>query len=100
MIEKPSDSSLAKEIKKILMIDLKDRYDNIMSLINKACFLDPRFKALVFMADSDKSCTIASVKEEAQMQNNDSTSSNTSTNTVNLSDDDDGPPSPKKPQKV
>ena len=29
LIEKPSDSSLAKEIKKILMIDLKDRYDNM-----------------------------------------------------------------------
>ena len=100
LIEKPSDSSLAKEIKKILMIDLKDRYDNIMSLINKACFLGPRFKAPVFMADSDKSCTIASVKEEAQMQrNNDSTSSNTSTSMVNLSDDDDGPPSPKKAKK-
>ena len=75
------------------MIDLKDRYDNIMSLINKACFLNPRFKALVFMSDSDKSCTIASVKE-AQMQNDDSTSSNTSTSTVNLSDDDDAPSSP------
>ena len=79
------------------MIDLKDRYDNIMSLINKVCFLDPRFKALLFMADSDKSCTIASVKEEAQMQNNDSTSSNTRTSTVNLSDDDD---LLKKPKKV
>ena len=51
-------------------------YDNIMSLINKACFLDPRFKALVFMADSDKSCTISLVKEEAQIQNDDSTSFN------------------------
>ena len=29
LIEKPSDSSLAEEIKKILMIDLKNRYDNI-----------------------------------------------------------------------
>ena len=52
------------------------------------------------MADSDKSYTIASVKEEAQMQNDDSTSSNTSTSTVSLSDDDDGPLSPKKPKKV
>ena len=29
LIEKPSDSSLAKEIKKILMIDLKDRYNKL-----------------------------------------------------------------------
>ena len=62
-------------------------------------FLDPRFKALVFMVDSDKSCTIASVKEEAQIQNDDSTSSNTSTSTVNLSDDDDASLSPKKAKK-
>ena len=52
------------------------------------------------MTDSDKSCTIASVKEEAQIQNDDSTSFNTSTSTVNLSDDaDDAPPSPKKAKK-
>jgi len=63
LIEKPSDSSLSKEIKKILVIDLKHHYDDIMSLINTACFCDPRIKSLVFMADSDKSCTIASVKE-------------------------------------
>jgi len=31
LIDKPSDSSLAKKIKKILMIDLKDRYSDIMS---------------------------------------------------------------------
>ena len=93
LIDKPSDSSLAK---KILMIDLKDRNSDIMSLINKVCFLDPRFKVLVFMADSDKSCTIALVKEEAQKQSNYSTSANTSTSTVNLSDDDDAPPSSKK----
>jgi len=51
------------------------------------------------MADSDKSCTIASVKEEAQKQSNDSIRANTSTSTVNLSDDDDAPPSPKKAKK-
>ena len=52
------------------------------------------------MTDSDKSCTIASVKEEAQLQNDDSTSFNTTTSTVNLSDDaDDAPPSPKNAKK-
>ena len=39
-----------------------------MSLINTACFFDPRIKVLVFMGDSDKSCTIASAKEEAQIR--------------------------------
>ena len=87
-------------MKKITMGDLKDRYDDIMSLINKACFLDPRFKALAFMTDSDKSFTIASVDEEAQeLNDDDSTSLDTSTSTINLTDDDDAPPPSKKAKK-
>ena len=54
LIESSSDSPLAKTIKKILMGDLKDRYNGVMNLINTACLLDPRFKALAFLADNDK----------------------------------------------
>ena len=100
LVENSSDSSLAKTMKKIMMGDLKDRYNDVMSLINKACFLDPRFKALAFMADSDKSFTIASMEEEAQVLNDDdSTSLDTSTSTINLTDDDDAPPPSKKAKK-
>jgi len=55
-------------MKNIFLGDLKNCCDDIMSLINKACFLDPRFKALAFMTDSDKCFTIASVEEEARVE--------------------------------
>ena len=101
LVENSSDSLLAKTMKEIMMGDLKDRYDDVMSLINKACFLDPRFKALAFMTDSDKSFTIASVEDEAQELNDDDITSldTTSTSTINLTDDDDAPPPPKKAKK-
>jgi len=66
LVEKSSDSSVVKTMKNILLGDLKNHYDDATSLINKACFLDPRFKALAFMIDSDKNFTIASVEEEEQ----------------------------------
>jgi len=85
-------------MKNILLGDLKNRYDDVMSLINKACFLDPRFKALAFMTDSDKNFTIVSVEEEAQelgiLESLDS-----STSTINLTDDDDTPSPCKKGKK-
>ena len=61
LIENVSDSSIAKEMKKILMADLKEHSDE--GLLNWACFLDPRFKALAFMAESDESCVAISIKE-------------------------------------
>jgi len=79
-------------MKNILLGDLKNRYDDVMSLINKACFLDLRFKTLAFMTDSDKNFTIVSVQEEAQelsiLESLDS-----STSTISLTDDDAPPPS-------
>ena len=100
LVERSSDSPLAKTIKKILMADLKDRHseETVTSLINKACLLDPRFKALAFMIESDKSHVTALVKEEAQKFNhNDSTGSTRSdTSTVNLTEDDDAAPPAKK----
>jgi len=94
LVEKSSDSSLAKTMKNILLGDLKNRYDDVMSLINKACFLDPRFKGLAFMTDSDKSFTIASVEEEAQELSS-LESLDTSASTISLTDDDAPPPSKK-----
>ena len=89
-------------MKKILMADLKDCYDEeLLSLISKACFLDPRFKALAFMTESDRSCIAISIKEEAQDLSNDhfNTSLNVSTSTVNLITDDEDASPPKKTQK-
>ena len=43
---KPSDATLAKNIKSALLSDLRSRYADVATetLLNKACFLDPRFK--------------------------------------------------------
>ena len=53
LIEKPSDSSFIKQIKQVVKSDLEDRYSDshLMMLLNKACFLDPRFKSLSFLSE-------------------------------------------------
>jgi len=97
LVENSSNSSLAKAMKSVLMDDLKDQYNDVMGSINKACFLDPRFKALPFMTNSDKNCIATSV-EEAQEFTNDNNTSFDSTSTINLTYDN-GPPPPKKVMK-
>ena len=51
------------------MADLKDRYNGVVNLINTACLLDLRFKALAFLSDNDKkkynkNCRKRSIKIE------------------------------------
>ena len=67
LIEKPSDSSVMKQIKQVVKSDLEDRYSDphLMMLLNKACFLDPRFKSLPFLSDEDRKSVLLSVEEEA-----------------------------------
>ena len=67
LIEKPSDSSVTKQIKPVVMSDLEDRYSDphLMMLLNKAYFLDPRFKSLSFLSDEDRKSVLLSVEEEA-----------------------------------
>ena len=45
LIENPSDSNGMKQIKQVVKSYLEDRYSDphLMMLLNKACFLDPRF---------------------------------------------------------
>ena len=46
--------------------NLHGRYDgSILNLLNKVAFLDPQFKSLMFVADSEKSHTIDQVIMEA-----------------------------------
>ena len=68
LIEKSRDTQLAKTIKSTLLGDLKERYKTaeVKNLINKACLLDPRFKALSFLPQTDKNSIISMVEEEAQ----------------------------------
>ena len=67
LIEKPSDSNVMKQIKQVVKPDLEDRYSDphLMMLLNKACFLDPRFKSLSFLSDEDRKSVLLSVEEEA-----------------------------------
>ena len=67
LIENPSDSNVMKQIKQVVKSDLEDRYSDphLMMLLNKACFLDPRFKSLSFLSDEDRKGVLLSVEEEA-----------------------------------
>ena len=67
LIEKPSDSGVVKQIKQVIKSDLEDRYfdPHLMMLLNKACFLDPRFKSLSFLSNEDRKSVLLSVEEEA-----------------------------------
>ena len=67
LIEKPSDSNIIKQIKQVVKSDLEDRYPDpdLMMLLNKACFLDRRFKSLSFLSDKNRKDVIRSVEEEA-----------------------------------
>ena len=55
LVDNPSDTHLKRSLKKAILADLESRYtdSSTADLINKACFLDPRFKALSFLAESD-----------------------------------------------
>ena len=67
LIEKPSDSNIIKQIKQVVKSDLEDCYSDphLVMLLNKACFLDPRFKSLSFLSDENRKDAIRSVEEEA-----------------------------------
>ena len=58
-----SDSVLAKSMKKILSDDLSGRYTgDVLQILTKACFLDPRFKSLKFLPDNSKRDVILNLK--------------------------------------
>ena len=66
LVEKPSDAHLAKAMKKAFLTDLQGRYNDAAALLNKACFLDPRFKALTFLSEEQKETTVAAIQREVQ----------------------------------
>ena len=67
LVSAPSDSRLKKSLKNAILTNLKSRYTDpdVEDLIDKACFLDPRLKALSFLHESDRKRGIAAVEEEA-----------------------------------
>ena len=68
LLVKPYDAKLAKSIKGVVLKDLESRYNDISTnqLLNKACFLDPRFKTLGFLSDQQKQTIRQQIETEAQ----------------------------------
>ena len=68
LVEKSSDGQLPKTLKYVLLTDLKARYTTteLQSFLNVACFLDPRFKSMSFLSQTNKENVIQMVKEEAE----------------------------------
>ena len=61
-----SDSRLTKMMKLRMKENLHDRYTGpVLDLLNKAAFLDPRFKSLTFVPDSEKDRTVDQITVEA-----------------------------------
>lgn len=67
LVVKPTDSNVSKEIKTAVKADLENRYTNpeVQELLNKACFLDPRFKSLSFLSEEEKDQILLTIEEEA-----------------------------------
>ena len=68
LVEKSSDSQLSKTLKHVLLTDLKARYTTteLEDFLNIACFLDPRFKNMSFLSDTNKDNIKALVEGEAE----------------------------------
>ena len=66
LTEKPSDDTLTKALKSIIFTDLNGCYvtTEVENLLSKACLLDPHFKALSFLHQTEKNDIISNVEEE------------------------------------
>ena len=55
-------------MKNILLTDLSSRYNTteVKNILNKACLLDSRFKALSFLPEAERNDIISMVEEETQ----------------------------------
>ena len=61
-----SDSSLKKSMKRVMHSNLEHRYTGPkLEPLNKAAFLDPRFKLLKFLSEEERESTIAQIEEES-----------------------------------
>ena len=66
LAEKPSDAHLAKVVKKAVLTDMQGHYNDAEALLNKACYLNPCFKALIFLSEEQKETTVATVQTDVQ----------------------------------
>ena len=67
LVINPTDSNLVKEMKEVLKAHLTAEYSKCESslLLNKACFLDPRFKSLSYLEEEEKQAVIKAIELEA-----------------------------------
>ena len=63
----PQDSTTMKSAKQAMRIDLSGRYkdSDVLELMNKAVFLDPRFKTLAYLSIN---CTVEDVTRSIQRE--------------------------------
>ncbi len=61
LIDNPTNSRLRKALKKAVLNDLKTHYvePNVEDMIDRACFLDPRFKSLPFLSQPRRKTIIS-----------------------------------------
>ena len=63
----PSESRIIKTMKKAMFDNLSNRYTGpILSLLTKACFLDPRLKLPAFMSQNEKDELISDIESELE----------------------------------
>ena len=66
LVETSTDSRLVKKIKTEMLADLQVRYtDEILLLLSKIAFLDPRLKSLTFLSSSEKEKVTTAIEDEA-----------------------------------
>ncbi|XP_038133614.1 E3 SUMO-protein ligase ZBED1-like [Cyprinodon tularosa] len=63
--DKPSDSTLTRELKTAMYQDLNKRYLNEKEALYKASALDPRFKALPFLSEDEREDVYNGITAEA-----------------------------------
>ena len=64
------DNDLVKSMKKVMLNDLKERYtDDTLKLLTKATLLDPRFKTLKFLSQSDRRSAISDLELDFDIVN-------------------------------
>ena len=69
LIAKESESNFIKALKNSVFKDLQTRYTNpsVIDILDKACFLDPRFKSLSFYPKVARERVIKAVEEEIKL---------------------------------
>jgi len=70
LISVESDTHVEKALKRVMLNNLSDRYTGgTLELLNKASFLDPHFKSLLFLSEEERRATQSSILEEAAVVN-------------------------------